>query len=90
MASNGVEALFDVFTGADEVAEGKPEPDMIIEACKRVGVDPVDSVYVGDEIVDAVAGTAAGLAGIIIVSHTPDVSGYTEHVVDSVAYIRTS
>ena len=87
MALNDVEELFDVFTGADEVAEGKPEPDMILEACNRVGVDPGDSVYVGDELVDAIAGTAAGVAGIIMVSHRPDVSAYSVQVLDSVAHI---
>jgi phosphoglycolate phosphatase len=89
MVSIGVEDLFDVYIGADEVAEGKPEPDMLVEACRRLGVDTGESVYVGDELVDAVAGVAAGFAGIIIVSHEPDVSAYTRLVVDSVAYIRT-
>ena len=87
MALNGVEELFDVYTGADEVAEGKPEPDMILEACRRAGVEPGDSVYVGDELVDAVAGKAAGVAGVVMVNRGPDVSEYTRHVVDSVAHI---
>lgn len=90
MASIGFENIFDVYVGADEVAEGKPEPDMIIESCNRLGVDPADSVYVGDELVDAAAGAAAGVAGIIIVSHEPDVSAYTKLVVDSVAPIKTT
>jgi phosphoglycolate phosphatase len=88
MAAIGVEDLFDVYVGADEVAEGKPMPDMIIEACRRLGVETCDSVYVGDEYVDAVAGTAAGVARVIIVSHEPDVSEYTSHVLDSAAYIK--
>ncbi len=89
MALNGVEELFNVFTGADEVAEGKPEPDMILEACKRAGIDPCDTVYVGDEVVDAIAGKAAGVAGVIMVNRRPDASAYTCYVVDSVAYIGT-
>lgn len=89
MASIGVDDMFDVYIGADEVAEGKPEPDMIIESCKRLGVNPADSVYIGDEYVDAAAGAAAGVAGIIIVSHEPDVSAYTKLVVDSVTPIKT-
>jgi len=87
MAINGVEALFDVYTGADEVAEGKPEPDMILEACKRAGVDPGEAVYVGDELVDAVAGRAAGVAGVIMVNREPEVSAYTRLIVNSVAHI---
>ena len=89
MEFNKVDALFDVYIGADEVAEGKPEPDMIIEACRRLDVSPCESIYVGDELVDAIAGTSAGVAGIVIVSHEPDVSEYSVLVIDSVADIRT-
>ncbi|MFW9835575.1 MAG: HAD family hydrolase [Candidatus Thorarchaeota archaeon] len=88
MALNGVEELFDVFTGADEVAEGKPEPDMILEACRRAGVDPGEAVYVGDELVDAIAGKAAGVAGVIIVKRGSDISAYTRYVLDSVVYLK--
>ena len=88
MRAIGVDGLFDVYVGADEVAEGKPMPDMIIEACRRLGVEPSNSVYVGDEFVDAVAATRAGCAGVVIVSRLPDVSEYTEYVLDSVAEIR--
>lgn len=87
MEAINVDGLFDVYVGADEVTEGKPMPDMIIEACSRLGVDPGDCVYVGDEFVDAVASTRAGCAGVVIVSREPDVSEYTEFVVDSVADI---
>ena len=88
MRSIGVEALFDVFIGADEVPEGKPEPDMIIAACERLGVPPEEAVYVGDEVVDAAAGRAAGVRGVVVVNAEDDVSRYTRHVVDSVARIR--
>lgn len=88
MTLNGVENLFDVYIGADEVAEGKPKPDMILEACRRAGVDPGESVYVGDELVDAVAGKAAGVAEVILVNREPDVLAYADNIVDSVAFIR--
>lgn len=88
MVQNGVEALFDVFTGADEVAEGKPEPDMILEGCRRAGFDPCDAVYVGDEIVDAIAGNAAGVAGVILLGHRLGASEYTRYVLDSVVDIE--
>jgi phosphoglycolate phosphatase-like HAD superfamily hydrolase len=62
---------------------------MILEACRRLEIDPGDSVYVGDELVDAVAGQAAGVAGIVIVSDESDVSQYTSLLAESVAQIRT-
>ena len=40
MRAVGVEKLFDFYIGADEVAEGKPAPDMIIVACERLGGVP--------------------------------------------------
>ncbi len=89
MRSIGVEALFDVFVGADEVPEGKPAPDMILAACERIGVKPGDAVYVGDEVADAAAGRAAGVAAVIAVNAEGDVSRYTRHVADSVAGIKT-
>jgi phosphoglycolate phosphatase len=89
MESIGVGDLFDVYIGADEVSEGKPAPDMILEACRRLEIDPGDSVYVGDELVDAVAGKAAGVAGIVIVSDESDVSQYSSLLAESVAQIRT-
>jgi len=88
MRSIGVEALFDVFVGADEVPEGKPAPDMLLAACERMGVRAVDAVYVGDEVADAAAGRAAGVAAVIAVRPEGDISGYTRLVVDSVAHIR--
>ena len=50
-------------------------------------IDPVETIYVGDELVDAIAGTRAGVKEIIIVSDEPDVSQYTELIIDSVAQI---
>lgn len=90
MEAINVDALFDAYVGADEVAEGKPMPDMIFEACSRLGVDPSDAVYVGDELVDAIAATRAGCAGVLIVSREPDVSEYNAFILDSVAEIKTA
>ena len=88
MVSIGVDGFFDVYVGADDVNEGKPEPDMILEACDRLDVFPSEAVYVGDELVDAIAGSSAGVTEIIIVSREPDVSAFTELVIDSVACIK--
>jgi phosphoglycolate phosphatase len=44
----GVDYLFDVIVGAGDVVDAKPAPDMILLACRRAGVDPGDTVFVGD------------------------------------------
>lgn len=51
---------FDVIVGGDEVEHGKPAPDIILLACRRLGVKPGDSIYVGDTNVDIIAGKKAG------------------------------
>jgi phosphoglycolate phosphatase-like HAD superfamily hydrolase len=61
---------------------------MILAACERVGVRPGDAVYVGDEVADAAAGRAAGVAAVIAVNPEGDVSRFTRIVVESVARIR--
>lgn len=46
---------------ADEVAKGKPAPDSLFEACKRLNLEPKTCVYVGDDKRDIDAGRAAGM-----------------------------
>lgn len=50
---------FDVIVGGDEVEHGKPAPDMILLACKKLKIKPEDSVYVGDSDTDMIAGKKA-------------------------------
>ena len=41
-------ALFDATVTGDEVSNGKPAPDIFLEAAKRVGVAPADAVIFED------------------------------------------
>ena len=59
--------LFDVVAGSEDTPNPKPSPDLLLVACKRVGVNPSEAVYVGDQSVDAEAAGAAGFATSIIV-----------------------
>ncbi len=54
-----LEKYFDVVVGGDEVKNGKPAPDLILLACKRLKIKPKDSIYVGDANVDIIAGKKA-------------------------------
>jgi len=54
----GLEALFSTVVGADLVESGKPAPDMIILACKNVGVNTQECIYVGDQETDMKAARA--------------------------------
>ncbi|MFW6693294.1 HAD family hydrolase [Streptomyces sp. MAR4 CNX-425] len=44
----GLDGLFGVLVSAEEVARGKPEPDVFLEAARRLGVRPADCVVVED------------------------------------------
>lgn len=58
--------VFPVVLSSDEVAHGKPAPDVYLEAAKRLGVDPNRCVVVEDSGSGILAGKAAGAAVIAI------------------------
>ena len=56
--------FFDVVLGGDSLPDRKPEPGMLIEAARRLGVPLGDCLMVGDSDVDIEAGRAAGVPSI--------------------------
>ena len=61
---------FALFEGAATIISGdttphtKPHPAPLLEAARRVGVDPVHCLYVGDDERDVIAGRAAGMGTV--------------------------
>jgi HAD superfamily hydrolase (TIGR01509 family) len=53
----------------DEVTEGKPAPDMYLEAARRVGVDPADALVFEDSTTGMRAALAAGCHVIGLPEH---------------------
>lgn len=47
--------------GGDTTPFAKPHPEPLLHAARLAGVDPVDCVYVGDDLRDVQAGRAAGM-----------------------------
>ncbi|WP_152972084.1 D-glycero-beta-D-manno-heptose 1,7-bisphosphate 7-phosphatase [Desulfatitalea tepidiphila] len=45
----------------------KPAPGLIQQACRRYGIDPVDSVMIGDSVKDMLCGCNAGCGTTILV-----------------------
>lgn len=62
----GLEGLIDVVAGMDETDRHKPEPDPLLFAATKLGVDPPNCVYVGDAGVDVLAARAAGMAAVAV------------------------
>jgi len=51
---------FDVVITGDDVERGKPDPEMLIKACKLLNLDPGEVAIVGDTKMDVLAGRSAG------------------------------
>ena len=49
----------------DTLAHAKPHPAPLLEAARRLGVDPARCLYVGDDERDVVAGLAAGMGTVV-------------------------
>lgn len=61
----GWTSLMACLVSGDDVDAPKPAPDPVIEACRRLGVAPAHTVYVGDDRRDVEAGARAG-AGTVV------------------------
>ena len=55
-----------VVVGGDEVNEGKPAPDVFLEAARSLGVDPSSCLVIEDSENGAAAGIAAGMRTIMV------------------------
>jgi HAD superfamily hydrolase (TIGR01509 family) len=62
----GLRDAFRVVVGAEEVARGKPSPDVYLRACELLGADPRRSVAVEDSSNGIRSGHAAGMRVIAI------------------------
>jgi len=51
---------FDVIISRDDCSQPKPKPDSILLAAQRLGINPAETVVVGDYFFDIEAGRAAG------------------------------
>ena len=62
----GLADLFSVTVSGEEVARGKPAPDVYLEALRRLGVDPADATAVEDSDAGIRAAHAAGMRVIAV------------------------
>jgi HAD superfamily hydrolase (TIGR01509 family) len=68
----GVRALFRATVSSEEVARGKPAPDVYLEAARRLGVEPTRTAAIEDSHNGMLAAKAAGMRVIAIPnSHFP-------------------
>jgi beta-phosphoglucomutase-like phosphatase (HAD superfamily) len=78
----------DAIVGGDEGLRGKPEPDLFLEAARRLGVAPADCLVFEDAPFGIEAARRAGMRAVAIcTTHTaPELGG--PHVVAQVPDFR--
>jgi HAD superfamily hydrolase (TIGR01509 family) len=69
METSGWDGVFKAWVSSEEVARGKPAPDVFLEAARRIGVDPGDAAGVEDSHNGILAARAAGLRVVAIPNH---------------------
>ena len=62
----GLHDVLGATASSDEVAHGKPAPDVYLLAAARVGVDPARCLVVEDSVHGVTAGKAAGMVTILV------------------------
>jgi pyrophosphatase PpaX len=58
--------LFETVVGGDETEKHKPDPEPLLLAAERMGIDPATAAYVGDSPFDMRAAKAAGMHAVAV------------------------
>ncbi len=66
LAAIGLDGTFDAVVSSDDVARGKPNPDVFLEAARRVGAAPERCMVVEDSLAGVLAGRAAGMTVVLV------------------------
>jgi len=62
---------FDVIVSADDVVNGKPDPECYLKAASILGVKPENCVVIEDSVAGVLAGKSAGMK-VVALTHTHD------------------
>lgn len=89
LAATGLRDVFAAVVSSDEVAHGKPEPDVFLEAARRLGAEPASTLVVEDSLNGLKAGRAAGMTTVLVpnrsVPPAPGSEAWADAVVDRLA-----
>jgi HAD superfamily hydrolase (TIGR01509 family) len=68
--ATGLVGVFGVVVSSDEVEHGKPEPDVYLEAARRLGLPPARCLVVEDSYNGVLAARAAGMTVVLVPNAT--------------------
>ena len=66
LSATGLADAFRVVVSSDEVPRGKPEPDVYLEAARRLGVSPSACLVIEDSLNGVLAGERAGMTVVLV------------------------
>ena len=87
----GLLSYFAVLVGGNEIVHGKPEPDIYLEAIRRLGIEASTSFALEDSHAGVRSARAAGLNVIMvpdIVPPTPEIAALTWRIAASLHDVR--
>jgi HAD superfamily hydrolase (TIGR01509 family) len=84
LAATGLGDAFRAVVSSDDVAHGKPEPDVFLEAARRLDVDPGDVLVVEDSLNGLKAAKAAGMTTVLVPNHAVPPAPGSERFADAV------
>ncbi|HWQ09166.1 MAG TPA: phosphoglycolate phosphatase [Holophaga sp.] len=62
----GLARWFSAVVAGDDVKAPKPDPDLLLAACGRLGCPPERALMIGDSVNDALAARAAGMQVLLV------------------------
>ena len=83
LASAGLTDAFGAIVSSDDVEHAKPAADIYLEACRRLGVAPVDALALEDSASGIAAAKAAGMACIAVPQFAEADVRAADRVIDS-------
>ncbi|WP_028913620.1 HAD family hydrolase [Pseudorhodobacter ferrugineus] len=79
LSAHGVLDLFDFVAGCDSGHGAKPAPGMCLAFARQVGIDPARAVMVGDSTHDLIAGRAAGMRCVAVLTGIANAEALAPH-----------
>lgn len=92
LTGKGLYPRFHALVGGNEVRNGKPAPDIFLEASARLGVPCTDCVVLEDSEPGVRAAIASGIAPIMvpdILSPSPEILAFEPLVMESLVAVRS-
>lgn len=84
LAATGLADRFRVIVSSDEVAHGKPAPDVYLEAARRLDVDPATCLVIEDSRNGVLAARAAGMTVVLVPNKSVPPAAGTHELADLV------